>query len=244
MATTQPKASTSPAATPHLTLSVLSTMALRNALKELIPIFTQTSGIKIDIDFGATAHLGEQIRAGRRGDLLLAVAGSIDALIDEDILEAGTRVDLASSDVAMAVGLSAPVPDISTQETFIATLKAARSIAFSKQGASGMYFASLIKRLGLDEEVRAKAIVLPEGLTGELVATGKVEIAVQQMSELMQVSGINIFGKLPPAVQESTIFSAGIFKQSTHRSAIQAFLAFLQTNDSKRAFQKQGLDPV
>jgi molybdate transport system substrate-binding protein len=225
-------------------LNILSTMALRNALKELLPAFTAASGIQIKIEYGATAHLGERIRAGARGDLLLAVAGSIDDLTREGILKTGSRLDLVSSDVAMAVGLSAPVPDISTQEAFVATLKAARSITFSKQGASGMYFASLIKRLGLDEEVRAKAVVLAEGLTGELVAKGEVELAVQQMSELMQVSGINIFAKLPPAVQQSTVFSAGIFKESAQAAAIQSLVAFLQTSDAMRAFKQQGLDPV
>lgn len=225
-------------------LNVLSTMALRNALKELIPAFTAASGVQIDLEYGATAHISERIRAGMRGDLLLAVAGSVDELIGEDILKIGSRVDLASSDVAMAVALSAPVPDISSQDAFIATLKAARSIAFSKQGASGMYFASLIKRLGLDEEVRAKATVLPEGLTGALVAKGDVELAVQQMSELMQVPGINIFGKLPAAVQQSTVFSAGVFKESSQGVAITALIQFLQTRDAKRAFAQQGLDPV
>lgn len=225
-------------------LNVLSTMALRNALKALIPAFTAASGVQIDIEYGATAHLSERIRAGARSDLLLAVAGSVDELIGEGILKIGSRVDLASSDVAMAVALSAPVPDISTQDAFIATLKAARSIAFSKQGASGMYFASLIKRLGLDEEVRAKATVLPEGLTGALVAKGEVELAVQQMSELMQVPGINIFGKLPAAVQQSTVFSAGVFKESPQSVAIAALIQFLQTSDAKRAFAQQGLDPV
>jgi molybdate transport system substrate-binding protein len=219
-------------------------MALRNALKELIPAFTAASGIQINIEYGATAHLGERIRAGARGDLLLAVASSIDDLTREGILHTGSRSDLVSSDVAMAVGLSAPVPDISTQEAFIATLKAARSITFSKQGASGMYFASLIKRLGLDEEVRAKAVVLAEGLTGELVAKGEVELAVQQMSELMQVTGINIFAKLPPALQQSTVFSAGIFQESAQTTAIQLLIAFLQTSDAKRTFKQQGLDPV
>jgi len=225
-------------------LNVLSTMALRNALKELIPAFTAASGVQIELEYGATAHLSERIRAGMRGDLLLAVAGSVDELIGEDILKTGSRVDLASSDVAMAVALLAPVPDISSQDAFIATLKAARSIAFSKQGASGMYFASLIKRLGLDEEVRAKATVLPEGLTGALVAKGEVELAVQQMSELMQVPGINIFGKLPAAVQQSTVFSAGVFKESSQGVAITALIQFLQTRDAKRAFEQQGLDPV
>lgn len=225
-------------------LNVLCTMALRNALKELIPIFTKTSGIEISIQYGATAHLGEKIRGGERADLLLAVAGSIDDLIHEDILKRDSRTDIVSSDVAMAVALSAPVPDISTQEAFISTLRAARSIAFSKQGASGMYFASLIKRLGLDDEMRAKAVVLAEGLTGELVAKGEVEIAVQQMSELLQVSNINIFAKLPPAVQQSTVFSAGFFKESTQMAAMRAFIAFLQTPEAMRAFVKQGLDPV
>jgi molybdate transport system substrate-binding protein len=225
-------------------LNVLSTMALRNALKELLPAFTSATGIQINIEYGATAHLGERIRAGARGDLLLAVASSIDDLTHEGILSPGSRVDLVSSDVAMAVGLTAPVPDISTQEAFVATLKAARSIAFSKQGASGMYFASLIKRLGLDEEVRAKAVVLAEGLTGELVAKGEVELAVQQMSELMQVSGINIFAKLPAAVQQSTVFSAGTFQESAQTAAIQSLVTFLQTSDAKRAFKQQGLDPV
>lgn len=225
-------------------LIVLSTMALRNALKDLLPAFTKETGIEIGIDYGPTAQLSERIRAGARADLLLAVAGSIDELIAEDILRSGSRVDLVSSEVAMAIQQSAIAPDISTQEAFVATLRAARSIAFSKQGASGLYFASLIKRLGLDEEVRAKSVVLAEGLTGELVLKGEVELAVQQMSELMQVPGINIFGKLPPEVQQSTIFSAGIFNQSTEDAATQSLIAFLRTRDAKHAFEQQGLDPI
>lgn len=225
-------------------LIVLSTMALRNALKDLLPAFTKETGIEIGIDYGATAQLSERIRAGARADILLAVASSIDDLITEDILRPGSRVDLVRSEVAMAIQQSAVAPDISTQEAFVATLRAARSIAFSKQGASGMYFASLIKRLGLEEEVLAKAVVLAEGLTGELVLKGEVELAVQQMSELLQVPGINIFGKLPPAVQQSTAFSAGIFKQSAQDAATQSLIAFLRTSDAKHAFEQQGLDPL
>jgi molybdate transport system substrate-binding protein len=86
--------------------------------------------------------------------------------------------------------------------------------------------------------------VLAEGLTGELVAKGEVELAVQQMSELMQVTGINIFAKLPPAVQQSTVFSAGIFKESTQTASIQLLVTFLQTSDALRTFKQQGLDPV
>ena len=175
---------------------------------------------------------------------MIAVAGSINELEAEGILQQGARVDLVTSEVAMAVKLGAPVPDISTQEAFIATLRASRSFVFSKQGASGMYFASLLKRLGLDEELRPKATVLAEGLTGELVARGEIELAVQQMSELMQVSGINIFAKLPPAVQQSTTFSIGVFKDPTKPEVISAFNAFMRTPVVAAVYKRQGLDPI
>jgi molybdate transport system substrate-binding protein len=230
--------------TPTTTLKLMSTMALRSVLTEVIPDFEKQAGITVEIKYGATARLSERIRGGARGDILIAVAGSIHELEAEDILQQGARVDLVTSDVAMAVKLGAPAPDISTQEAFIATLRAARSFVYSKQGASGMYFASLLKRLEIDEELRPKATVLAEGLTGEPVARGEIELAVQQMSELMQVSGINIFAKLPPAVQQSTTFSIGIFKAPTKPEAINAFTAFMRTPAVIEVYKRQGLDPI
>ena len=230
--------------TPKTTLKLMSSMALRSVLNEVIPDFEKQAGIAVEIKYGATAKLSERIRGGARGDLVIAVAGSINELEAEGILQQGARVDLVTSEVAMAVKLGAPVPDISTQEAFIATLRASRSFAFSKQGASGMYFASLLKRLGLDEELRPKATVLAEGLTGELVARGEIELAVQQMSELMQVSGINIFAKLPPAVQQSTTFSIGVFKDPTKPEVISAFNAFMRTPVVAAVYKRQGLDPI
>jgi len=230
--------------TPTTTLKLMSTMALRSVLKDVIPDFEKQAGVTVEISYGATAKLIERIRTGARGDLVIAVAGSINELEAEGILQPGARIDLVTSDVAMAVKQGAPAPDISTQEAFIATLRASRSFVFSKQGASGMYFASLLKRLGIDEELRPKATVLAEGLTGELVARGEIELAVQQMSELMQVSGIHIFAKLPPAVQQSTTFSIGVFKDPTKPDVISAFNAFMCTPAVTAAYQRQGLDPI
>ena len=230
--------------TPTTTLKLMSTMALRSVLNEVISDFEKQAGITVEIKYGATAKLSERIRGGARGDILIAVAGSINELEAENILQQGARVDLVTSDVAMAVKLGAPVPDISSQEAFIATLRASRSFVYSKQGASGMYFASLLKRLGIDEELRSKATVLAEGLTGEPVARGEIELAVQKMSELMQVSGINIFAKLPPAVQQSTTFSVGVFNDPTKPDVINAFTTFMLTPAVTAVYKRQGLDPI
>lgn len=230
--------------TPNQSLKLFSTIAMRNVLKAIIPEFEKRTDAHVTIEYGATAQLSERIRAGARADAIMAVSTSIDELISEGILQPGSRLNFVSSDVAMAVKQGAPAPDISTADTFKATLLACRSVCFSKQGASGMYFATLLKRLGIEDEVRAKALVLPEGLTGEPVARGEIELAVQQMSELMQVPGIHIFAKLPPAVQQSTIFSLGSFANTKQAKVIQSLATFMHSPEVAAALRSQGLDPL
>lgn len=223
---------------------LFSTLALRNVLKALAPDIERVTGRQLEIDFGATVQLCERIRAGSRGDVVLAVDSAIDALSGEGILTVGSRVDLVSSDIGMAVRQGAPRPDISTLEAFKATLLATPSIVYSQQGASGIYFASLLKRLGIEQAVVSKATILHEGLTGEPVARGAAVLAVQQMSELMQVPGIDIFAKLPAEVQQSTIFSLGVFAQSTETKAITDLIALLHTPAAIEIIRSQGLDPI
>ena len=223
---------------------ILSTLAVRNVLKIITPEIELATGRTIEIDYGATVQLCERIRAGSRGDIVLAVASAIDELADEGILRPASRVDLVSSDVGMAVKKGAHAPDISTVEALKATLLATPSIVMSKQGASGLYFASLIKRLGIEQEVLAKATILAEGLTGEPVARGEAVLAVQQMSELKQVSGIDIFAKLPAGAQQSTIFSLGVFKESTEDQAIAQVIALMRTPAVIEVIRGEGLDPL
>lgn len=230
--------------TPQQSLKLFSTIAMRNVLKAIIPEFEKRTDAHVTIEYGATAQLSERIRAGERADAIMAVSSSIEELMNEGILQPGSRLDFVSSDVAMAVKQGAPAPDISTEEAFKATLLSCRSVCFSKQGASGMYFASLLKKLGIEDEVRAKALVLPEGLTGEPVARGEIELAVQQMSELMQVSGIDIFAKLPPAVQQSTIFSLASFAETKQAKVIQSLATFMHSPEVSAALRSQGLGPL
>ena len=225
-------------------LKIFSTLAVRNVLKSITPDLERVTGRAIEFDYGATVQLCERIRAGARGDIVFAVANSIDELAKEAILRANRRIDLVSSDIGMAVKKGAKAPDISTVEALTATLLATPSIVMSKQGASGLYFAGLIKRLGIEKEVLAKATVLAEGLTGEPVARGEAVLAVQQMSELMQVSGIDIFAKLPAGAQQSTIFSLGIFNDSTEDQAINEIVALMRTPAVIDVIRSQGLDPL
>ena len=221
-------------------LRVLCTLGLSGVLGEIVPSFQPA---QVEAEFAPTALLMKRIQAGETADVAILLDQSIDALVVGGVLQPG-RTDLARSLVGVAVRAGAPRPDISTVEAFVASLKAAHSLALSRAGASGLYFAGLLQRLGLADEVNAKATVIPSGYTGELVARGEAEMAVQQISELMMVPGLDIVGPLPPGIEGVSVFSAGIFAQSEHKPEAEAFLAALAASERRATYFARGLTPL
>jgi len=225
-------------------MKILSTLAVRGVLLDTAQAYQKQTGQKLDFEFAATLQLKEKINQGARGDIVILTAQVIDEFCHAGILQGASAVDLVSSDIALAVAKDALVPDVSDVEKLTQALLSARAVAYSKQGASGVYFAGLLKRLGIDKQVNLNAVVIPEGLTGHKLVSGEADIAVQQLSELMQVSGINIFAKLPVQVQESTVFPAALFKEAKEIEAALAYLDFLCTPALLKLFSDQGLTPI
>ena len=225
-------------------LRVMSTLAVMGVLQELLPAREQATGGRIIAAFGPTATLLGRIKAGETADLTILTAEAIDALIAAGTLRAGSRVDMAVSVVGVAVRAGAPRPEIGTPEAFRQALLAARTIAYSRAGASGIFFAGLIERLGIAAEVNAKATVIPQGFTAELAARGEVELAIQQVSELMTVPGVDIVGPLPEAINTRAVFSAGIFANSPAPEAAAALLRHLIEAGTPALLAAKGLLPA
>jgi molybdate transport system substrate-binding protein len=135
-------------------------------------------------------------------------------------------------------------PDISTPEAFTSALLNARSVAYSKAGASGIYFEAMMARLGITDAINARATVIPAGFTAEKLTTGEADIAVQQLSELLVVPGIEIVGPFPGALQNVTHFSAAIMRDAVNREGAERFLAMLTEERAVAAYRASGLDPV
>ena len=222
-------------------IKVLSTIGMRTVLEEVVPPFERANGVAVKRVYDSSVALLKRINGGETGDAAVFTAAGIDDLIRQGkIFE---RTDLARSGVGVAVAKGARRPDIGSAETFKQTLLKAKSIAHSKTGASGLYFMTLIERLGIADAVNAKAIVR-DGVVAEIAARGEAEIAIQQISELMQSSGVDIVGPLPDELQSITIFSAGVFKTSAHVEAAQAFVATLAAPANGALIRLKGMEPV
>jgi molybdate transport system substrate-binding protein len=227
---------------PRIALRLLCTLGLRGVLEEITPAL-ERRGLAFAPSYGATNVMLPRIAGGESADVAILTDVAIDGLVERGTLMAGSRRDLALSAIGIAVKAGAARPDIGTPAAFRQAILAARSVAFSKSGASGVHFADLIARLGIAEEVNRKARVF-DGVVGALAAKGEVEIAVQQVSELKLVHGIDIVGVLPDALQKVTVFSAGVFAASGRPAAARVFIEALRTADVAAVMRKQGLEPV
>ena len=224
-------------------MRVLSSNGVRGILRDLGPAFEHCSRHRLAIDFDAAAILEQKIQDGAAFDVAILTAAIGDDLIRAGKLVAATRADIARSGVGVAVRAGVRKPDVGTTEGFKRALLDAKSVAYTTQGASGQYFAGLLERLGIADQVRAKAKTKRSGIIGELVAMGEAELAVQQISELMTVSGIQIAGPLPPALQFYTMFTAAVSASAKEPRAAKAFIKFLTTSDALPVIKAKGMEP-
>jgi molybdate transport system substrate-binding protein len=183
-------------------MHVFCSTALQPVMLECIPDFERRTTLKVTCAFGATADLQTKIERDVPGDVAVLAQEALDNLAALGSIVVGTRVALARSGIVVATRAGQPKPAIDTPEAFRRALLSARSVAHSKTGVSGIYFAQLIERLGIAGQMKGRLISTESRPVGEAVAAGEAELGIQQLSELMPVSGVEIAGPLPGNLQK------------------------------------------
>jgi molybdate transport system substrate-binding protein len=225
-------------------LRVLSTLALRGAVRSLAGEYEAASGLRLDADFAPTLALIGRLQKGETADVVILTREGLAGLTAAGEVDPGSCIDLARSHVGLAVRAGTPHPDIATENALRATLLSARSIAYSGLGASGIFFARLIEQMGIAPEISARATIVPQGFTAERLMSGEADLAVQQISELKQVAGVEIVGAIPLHLQEAALFSGGRLSSSTKVGQAACFLQFLASARAAPALRESGLEPI
>jgi len=223
-------------------MDILCTNGVKSVMLELLPEFERARSTKIAVTWGSTNALLKDIKAGLGGDVAVLTAEAVDELIDQGKAVAGSRVDLARSRIGVAVRKGAKQPDIASPEALKRALIAASSVAHSKTGLSGLYFLTVLARLGIADAMQSKIVIPDPGTAvGEVVAKGDAEIGIQQISELLPVAGIEIVGPLPEPLQKITTFSGGVLRAAKEPSLAEALLKFVAA-ESPRLLKQKGLE--
>jgi molybdate transport system substrate-binding protein len=222
---------------------VLSTLALMGAVRSLAGNYQAGGGARIDADFAPTLALLDRLRSGEGADVVILTREALHDLAANRTVVADSCVDLARSFVGIALKAGAAHPDITTEAALRETLLGARSVAYSRIGASGIFFAQLIERMGIASEINARARIVPSGFTAERLVSGEADIAIQQLSELKQVTGVEVVGPIPLHLQSPAVFSAGRLAASKRAVQSDLLLKFLTSAEVAPVLRESGLEP-
>jgi molybdate transport system substrate-binding protein len=232
---------------------VMISAGFYQAYSELVPSFERTSGHRLVTTRGPSLGdspeaIPNRLKRGEPADVLIMVGVAIDDLSQQGLVQTGSKVNLARSQIGMVVRAGVPKPDISSVDAFRRALLNAKSIAYS-DSSSGIYLSTtLFAKLGVADQVAGKSRKVRGPPSGEpvaaVVARGEAEIGFQQVSELIHVPGVDLVGPIPAELQQETFFSAALGSSARQPDAARALLRFLASPEAAPAIAKAGLAPL
>jgi molybdate transport system substrate-binding protein len=229
-------------------IRVLYVGALRSSLEALIPDFEKTSGHKIIAEAGAVGAMVTRIQNGESVDVVIVTAAQIAALLKQGKIVAGTEVNLAQVGMGLAAHHGMAKQDISSAEVFERALLAAKSIGHTDPASgasSAIYAEKLLARLDIASEIKSKIrTYASNALLLQGLASGDVEVAFGQLTELMEKKNIDLVGPLPVALQNFSRFSAGVPTTAKDANGGKAFIDFLRSPAAAAAMKAKGVEPL
>jgi molybdate transport system substrate-binding protein len=230
-------------ATQAAEIRVLSGNGARAAVRELCAQFEKATGNKVDLQFGVNVDVKKKIESGQGFDVVVGNPPIVDALI-KDGLVVGPRADIGRSGLGVAVRAGAPKPDIATTEAFKHALLAAKAVAFPGKGASGIYFVSLLDRMGIKTEMQGKLKPMEAEDTVEVVARGEADMVVVVATRISDVPGVGRVGPIPDELQTKIGFAAGLSASATESEPAKALIRFLTAPAAAATLRAKGVDPI
>ncbi|MPV55158.1 molybdenum ABC transporter substrate-binding protein [Burkholderia sp. HI2761] len=222
----------------------ISSMATRPVLARLAVAYADETGCRVSVTSVGGVDAARRVQAGEPFDFVVLASDAIERLVADGRVDAGSRVALACSGMAVAVAAGAARPDIATETGLRDAILQAGRIGYST-GPSGTHLHRLFAYWGIADMIAPRVVQAPPGVpVGTLIASGEVDLGFQQLSELMHVPGIEVVDVLPEAVQAVTVFTAAVCQTAHDRAAAAAFLAYLASPQADRVKRECGMEPA
>lgn len=215
------------------------------AYQELLPQFERATGISVLTTKGASGgsgpeSIGAQLGRGVPADVVILNRPRLDELIEGGKIIAGTDRDLARTSTGVAGRAGTPKPDISTVTAFRQTLLRAKVIAVTGSNASTIK--ELLSRLGVAGEVEVKVGGrFTESIA--MVARGDAVLAIQPVSEILHLPGVELVGTVPTELRPPAVFAAAIVSGSKELEASKRLIEFLSSESATAAIRRSGMEP-
>jgi len=227
-------------------LRILTGAGMSMPVEALAADYGRRTGVHVSVISDTAGGVQKRMEAGEKFDLVIGTTAVLDTLTRESKVSA-QHADLAQMVAGISAQKGAAKPAIGTGDQVKASLLAAKTIAYvdpASGGITGVFFLSQADKLGVGQEVRAKAVLKPNGkAVATAVANGEAQYGVTLISEMLPNPGVTVW-PLPDELQMTTIYTAAIASNAENAMDAGAMLADLRGEKGRKANIKAGLKPV
>ena len=214
-------------------------------LPQIVAAFEQRTGKKIGTSFGSSGNLSAQIQSGAPFDVFLSAdTAYAQKLVDGGFAPADSLYKYAEGKLVLWVPANSQLDPSLGLNLLLAPEVKRIAIANPQHAPYGRAAVAALEKSGVYGAITPK-LVLGENVSQafQFVSSGNANIALLSLS-FAKAPGANgkywlIPENLYPAIEQSAV----VLKNSSHRAAAYAFLAFLRTPEAKMLLQKSGLAP-
>jgi molybdate transport system substrate-binding protein len=224
-------------------IRVLGTKSAKLLIDAVKPTFEQKTGNRIVLTTDLPVATKRKIDAGEIFDVAILSPPLVTELVKEGKIAADTQADIVHVGIGLGVRDGAPVPDISTVDAFKQTLLNAKSIAYLKEGNTGVYMAKLVDKLGIAEQLKPKTILPMLDVVSELVAKGEAEVGLTAISLLLADPGVHTVGPIPKEIQFYITFTGGVSSHAQEPEAGRQLMKMLTSPEIATLIRSKGMEP-
>jgi molybdate transport system substrate-binding protein len=228
-------------------INVYSAGAVQEAERALAADFSHMTGNKVNFTIGTVGQIQERLKSGAPADVIVVSVQALEQLEKTGDVRTSSAVAVGRIGIGVGVKEGAAMPDLSTPEKFKEAMLAAKSVTYMDpaQGASsGIATAKVMKDLGIADEVAKKTKLTESGYSADRVASGEVEIAIQNVSEIVPVKGVKLAGMLPEPLQVYTAYGAAVATKSVAPKEATDFIRYLARAEAASRWKEAGIEPA
>ena len=225
-------------------VQALSAGAMQPGLIAVAPEFRSQSGHRLKVTYAIASELRRRVGGGEVADVLLAPVAVIAELAQGGRVAAEGQVALGRVGAGVVARNGAPLPDVASAEGLKRSLLEAESVVYNR-ASSGVYIETMLKKIGVYEEIRARLIRYDDGVAvmHHLMQGKGREFGFGGITDILMYrdQGLRLVGPLPEEIQNYTAYAAALITASPRPDAARALLQFLASPPGKGLFSINGI---
>ena len=223
---------------------VFAATSLTDAMTEAAAEYEASSGTNIEVSFGPSRALAQQIASGAPADLYFAAGQPpMDFLVEGGQVSEDGIVRLLSNKIVLITGQDAPsVGDISE----LADADFERiAMPDPEIAPAGNYAKTALQNLGLWERM-LPSIVFANDVRATLsyVQTGNADAGFLYQTDAATADDVAVLDIVPTDSYPDVVYPAAVVQGADNREGAEAMLEFLRGDAAREIFRRHGFTPL